>query len=112
MVERIACLGYYLGEFRGTKHFKTADIVWLNTEAAAGRITNASRDMDNADRHSGYIVSAGSGKKQLTVRGEAVVRALPDREAVQAAMKEHPHRPKRGPGANRKKRDQNGSADA
>jgi hypothetical protein len=95
LVERVACLAYYLARHRGMNHFKTADIVALNTEAAAHRFGNPSRDVDNADRHNGYLVSAGNGKKQLTVRGEAVVEALPDRESVKAALKDHPHKQRR-----------------
>ncbi|MFH9427146.1 hypothetical protein ACH4JZ_02545 [Streptomyces sp. NPDC017615] len=92
LVERIACLGYYLTFYRGTPHFKTGDLVLLNTEAAAPKFGNASRDADKADRQSGYLVSAGKGLKQLTPRGEAVVQALPDREAVKAALQEHSYR--------------------
>jgi hypothetical protein len=95
LVERVACLAYYLTRYRGISHFKTSDIVALNTEAAAHRFGNPSRDVDNADRHNGYLVSAGNGKKQLTVRGEAVFEALPDREAVRSALKEHSHKPPR-----------------
>ncbi|NEB95209.1 hypothetical protein [Streptomyces bauhiniae] len=92
LVERIACLAYYLTVYRGTPHFKTSDLVLLNTEAAAPRFGNASRDADNADRQNGYLVSAGKGIKQLTPRGEAMVQALPDRGAVKAALEEHPYR--------------------
>lgn len=95
LVERVACLAYYLTRHRGNAYFKTADIVDLNTEAAARRFGNPSRDVDNADRQSGYIVSAGNGNKQLTVRGEAVVVALPDRDAVKAALNEHPYKVRR-----------------
>jgi hypothetical protein len=102
LVERVACLAYYLVHHRGTQHFKVADIVALNTEAAAHKFGNPSRDMDNADRQNGYIVSAGNGAKQLTVRGEAVVEALPDREAVKVALKEHAHKAKRSPNSGKK----------
>lgn len=102
LVERVACLAYYLTRYRGINHFKTVDIVSLNTEAAAHRFGNPSRDVDNADRHNGYLVSAGNGKKQLTVRGEAVVEALPDREAVRSALKDHPHKIRRSVNAAKK----------
>jgi hypothetical protein len=101
--ERVACLAYYLTHHRDLPHFKTADIVQLNTEAAAHKFANPSRDMDNADRHSGYIVSAGGGAKQITVRGEAMVSALPDRDAVGLALREHPFRPKRARESSAKK---------
>ncbi|MEW2145288.1 hypothetical protein AB0869_21000 [Micromonospora vinacea] len=102
LVERVACLAYYLTHFRNVPHFKTPDIVQLNTEAASHRFGNPSRDVDNADRQNGYIVSAGNGAKQLTVRGEALVDALPDRDAVAAALKEHPHKSKRPSPAGKK----------
>lgn len=94
-VERIACLAYYLTHYRNTPHFKSSDIAGLNLEAAGQKFGNLPRDLDNADRQSGYVVSAGQGAKQVTVRGEAVVAALPDREAVKAAVRDHPYRLKR-----------------
>jgi hypothetical protein len=90
--ERVACLGFYLSEYRGTPHFKTTDIVALNTEAAQSRMLNAARDLDNAERSSGYLASAGTGKKQISSRGKALVRALPSREDVEAALKDYPIR--------------------
>ncbi|MDQ7805655.1 hypothetical protein Q5425_18070 [Amycolatopsis sp. A133] len=97
-VERIACLAYYLAHHRDTPHFKASDISALNLEAAGQKFGNLPRDLDNADRQSGYVVSAGQGAKQMTTRGDAVVEALPDREAVKAALHEHPHRQKRSSG--------------
>lgn len=96
--ERIACLAYYLTYHRGVRHFKAKDIDALNTEAAGQRLGHLSRDIDNTDRQSGYIVSAGTGLKQLTVRGEAVVKALPARDAVKEAIREHRYRAKRSSG--------------
>ncbi|MEJ3747894.1 hypothetical protein WEI85_31960 [Actinomycetes bacterium KLBMP 9797] len=93
--EKVACLGFYLSEYRGTTHFRTTDIVSLNTEAAQPRMQNAGRDLDNAERSSGYLAAAGSGKKQISARGKALVRALPNREAVDAALGEHPIRRRR-----------------
>ncbi|HVQ94688.1 MAG TPA: hypothetical protein VMU51_26865 [Mycobacteriales bacterium] len=88
--ERIACLAYYLTHYRGQRAFKAPDLATLNTEAAQPKFGNASRDVDNADRTSGYLVSAGNNQKQLSPRGEAVVLALPDRDAVGLAQKNHP----------------------
>ena len=101
-VERIACLSYYLANYRDVRHFKSAEIADLNIEAAGQKFGNLSRDVDNADRSSGYIVSAGKGAKQLTTRGEAVVEALPDREAVKLALQEYPYRVKRSSGSGKK----------
>lgn len=95
LVERMACLAYYLDHFRSTPHFKTGDLVQLNTEAAAPKFSNPSRDADNADRQNGYLVTAGKGLKQITPRGEAVVEALPDRDAVSSALRENPYKVRR-----------------
>ncbi|ACU38564.1 hypothetical protein [Actinosynnema mirum] len=92
--EKIACLAYYLTYHRGMQHFKTADIVALNTEAASAKFANPSRDVAKTEDRCGYIVAAGNGMKQLTTRGEFFVLALPDREAANVALGEHPHRPK------------------
>ena len=94
-MDTIACLGYYLTHYRGMPHFKVTDVVVLNTEAAASKIGNPSRDFDNADRQSGYLTAVGNGKKQLTIRGEAMVEALPGREAVRGVLEKHPYKPRR-----------------
>jgi hypothetical protein len=95
-VERMACLAFFSAHGRGTPTFKAADLNALNVEAAAAKFTNPGRDFDNADRASGYLVDAGEGKKQLSMRGEAVVNALPDRDAVKKALAEHPHKRRSG----------------
>ncbi|WNF26191.1 hypothetical protein RI138_04830 [Streptomyces sp. C11-1] len=95
LVERIACLGYYLAHHRETPHFTVKDIVQLNTEAAAHKFGNPSRDVDKADRQSGYLVTAGYGKKQVTPRGEMVVEALPDRGALKAVLSDTPFKSRR-----------------
>lgn len=97
-VERIACLAYYLLKFRGIQSVRSIELSGLNLEAAGQKFGNISRDIDNADRQNGFIVTAGTGAKQLTARGEAVVEALPDREAVKRATQEHPYRSKRQSG--------------
>jgi hypothetical protein len=112
-VERVACLAFFLTRYRGIQNFKAADIAALNTEAAAPKFGNASRDLDNADRQYGFIVSSGGGAKQLTVRGEKVVEALPNRDAVEQALAEHEHRRKRSTGSSRKaSRSGNGNENA
>lgn len=92
-VERVACLAFYLRHYRATETFRTRDVTELNTEAAGPRLTPD--DVGNADRNSGFIVAAGPRSKQITIRGEALVLALPDREAVKQGLAEHPHRRKR-----------------
>jgi hypothetical protein len=101
-VERVACLAYYLSRYRNAQHLKASDIANLNTEAAGQKFGNLPRDIDNADRRNGYIVSAGKGVKQLTTRGEAIVEALPDSEAVKRALQENPYRAKRSSGGGKK----------
>ncbi|MET9976549.1 hypothetical protein ACFYOI_10100 [Streptomyces microflavus] len=95
LVERIACLGYYLAHHRETEHFTIKEIVQLNTEAAAHKFGNPSRDVDQADRHYGFLVTAGYGLKQVTPRGEALVRALPDREGVKSVLRDIPFKSRR-----------------
>ncbi|MGI5458858.1 hypothetical protein ACQEWB_37920 [Streptomyces sp. CA-249302] len=109
-VERVACLAYYLDHYRSTPHFKTPDIVDLNTESAGPKLGNPSRDVDNADRGSGFLVTAGKGTKQLSVRGEALVDALPDREAAKAALSEHPYRPRKREIGNKKSQANGGAS--
>jgi len=89
--ERLTCLAYYSTYARSTPSFKAPDLVALNTEAAGPRIANPSRDIDNCERGSGYLVGAGGGARQISARGEALVNALPDREAVKEALAEHRH---------------------
>jgi hypothetical protein len=92
-VERIACLGYYLGHYRDQPHFKTLDISKLNTEAAQSKFSNAANAVNNATTY-GYLVPASKGMKQLSAGGEMFVEALPDRDAAAAALANT--RPKRG----------------
>lgn len=88
--EKIACLAYYLTHCRNVHHFKTADIISLNTEAAQPKkMQNPSRDVAKAETRNGYLVSAGAGNRQISTLGEAIVAALPDRDAVEAAAKDH-----------------------
>lgn len=101
--ERITCLAYYLTNYRQTPHFKTRELTDLNTKEAAGTpFSNAAVAVSNATRDQ-YLSPAGSGKKQITVRGEAVVDALPDREKVTAALAENPARRRKPSKAKRRK---------
>lgn len=93
--ERVTCLAYYLLHARNIQHFKTADITKLNTEAAQSELSNPSVAVDNATRTSRYLASASGGKKQITPLGEAVVDALPNHDAVKAAIAEHGKRKRR-----------------
>ena len=93
-VERVACLAYYLREFRDTPHFKTIEINKLNTEAAQAKFSNASAAISNAIA-AGLIVSAGSGTRQVSADGEQYVQALPDRAAAKATIVNRPKRPRK-----------------
>jgi hypothetical protein len=86
--ERVACLAYYLANYRNMPHFKTGDITKLNTESAH-HFTNAAVFVMHATSSYHYLAAAGGGKKQITPLGEAVVDALPDRAAVTAAIAEN-----------------------
>lgn len=88
--EKMACLAYYLTHYRDMPRFKTEHIVQLNSEAAQRGFGNPHASTKNAIDQSGYLVSAGEGFRQITVRGEAVVNALPDRDAVRKAQEAFP----------------------
>jgi hypothetical protein len=84
-VERVACLAYYLTQYREQPHFKTLDISKLNTEAAQIKFSNPAMAVNNASTY-GYLTQATKGNKQISAAGEMFVEALPDRDAAQAAM--------------------------
>ncbi len=80
-VERVACLAYYLANYRGTPHVKTRDISAINTESAHRAFSNAASAVENATRL-GYLVPSIKGSKQLSALGEQFVEALPDRDVA------------------------------
>ena len=84
-IERVACLAYYLTQYRDTKHFKTLDISKLNTEAAQRKFANATNSVYKATQR-GVLAPAPKGTKQLAAEGERLVDALPDRAAAKAAL--------------------------
>lgn len=94
-VERVACLAYYQTNIRNGQTFKTEDLTALNREAAQSPISNPTRAVANATSQNAYLAPAGEGSKQITAKGEAVVEALPDRNAVAAAIDAHPARRRR-----------------
>jgi hypothetical protein len=93
-VERVACLAYYLTQFRSISSFKTLDLSKLNTEAAQPKFSNAANSVNNAVKR-GYLVPSNKGFRQLSAAGEQFVRALPDRVAARQAM--DAARPRRRP---------------
>jgi hypothetical protein len=90
--ERVTCLAYYLSHFRETPQFKTAEITATNVDAAQKPLSNPTVAVNDAANKYNFLAPAGSGRKQITARGEAVVEALPDREKVKAALEDHPMR--------------------
>lgn len=103
-VERVACLAYYLANFRDASHFKTIDISKLNTEAAQRKLANATKAVNNAMAY-GYLAPATKGQKQLSAAGELFVQALPDRDAAKEAIRAA--RPKRKLKASKKIAEEN-----
>jgi hypothetical protein len=101
-VERVTCLAYYLTHARNTPHFKTKELTDLNTEAAGAKISNPAQATGNAKDRNGYLAEAGGGKRQITPLGEAVVLAMPDREAVAKAIADGPRKVRRRPGPRKK----------
>jgi hypothetical protein len=87
--ERVACLAYCLTHFKNTPMFKTQDITKMNSEAGQSNLYNSTAFVNNSLRCQ-YLSSAGGGRKQITPRGEAVVNALPNREAVTQALIDYP----------------------
>ena len=83
-IERVACLAYYLACYRSKRHFKTADISKLNTEAAQNTF-NASQAIKNAT-NAGFLAPVSRAMKQLSAQGERYVDELPDQVAAKAVM--------------------------
>jgi hypothetical protein len=85
-MQRMACLAYYLIHYRNQQFFKTIDLSQLNTEAAQPKFANPSKTAGNA-MTAGYFVSGDKkGTKQLSVKGEDFVNALPDQMEAKAIM--------------------------
>lgn len=93
-IERMACLAYFLTHHRNQPTFRTSDLRKMNIDAAGPRLSNPSVAARNAVNQ-GYLSLAGGGRKQLAVRGEAVVLALPNRASVKTALDQHPIRKRR-----------------
>jgi hypothetical protein len=84
-VERLTVLAYYLSKNRDMASFKTAELEDLNKEAAGRRFSNAPNTAKNAVKKN-YLTAAGGRERQITHLGEKVVEAMPDRDAVEAAL--------------------------
>lgn len=101
-VEKIACVAFFLTHYASTAKFKTTDLERIATDAAID-ISNFPRAVDNATRQSKFLAKAGAGTKQISILGETVVEALPDRDAVAAALKEKPTRRRKRKSTGKKK---------
>jgi len=93
--ERVACLAYYLTHHRKAPQFGSEELGKLQTEASIPPLRDMKTAVANATSSAGYLAPAGQGQKQITVRGEAVVGALPDRDAVKQAMSDNKLRRRR-----------------
>jgi len=88
--EQIACLAFYLEKHHGLPSYKTIEITKANVDARANKIPNPSLYVANTKQKYGFLSPVGGAKVALSARGEALVAALPDREAVKAALEAHP----------------------
>lgn len=94
--EQVTCVGYFLEKTQGVENFNTKDITVANTAARATKIPNPSLYVNHCQNTYGYFSNVGSGKKAMTTRGEALVEALPDRDAVKTALENNPFKKKSG----------------
>jgi hypothetical protein len=101
--ERIACLGFFLRNARKITEFGADEIKDINKEAAQLPISNLPQIINDTTRKYGFLSPAGEGKKQMTVLGDAIVEALPDREAVKTAHAEYRPRKRKRRAAKKKK---------
>ncbi|MGN6294250.1 MAG: hypothetical protein ACTHMV_16000 [Chitinophagaceae bacterium] len=88
--EQIICLGYFLEKIQGLEIFESKDMTEANTAARVTKIPHTSLYLKSCFAQYGYLVQVGGGKKALCARGEALVEALPDRDAVKAALENNP----------------------
>ena len=91
-VERVACLGYYLSQHRGTKRFKAGDIRDLSAEVGY-KFSNTMTSVNNTTR-AGLLSAMSRGIKQLSATGRRYVDKLPDRAAARDATRK-PKAPKK-----------------
>ena len=85
-VQKIACLAFYLTNYKDKPHFKTSDLKAVNIEAGGAAFSNIAQAVVNATRQNKFLSPVGKGNKQITTLGEDVVEALPDQEKVKAVL--------------------------
>lgn len=88
--ERVTCLAFYLEKVEGQTEIKTKDITSANTAARLSKMSNPTLFVQHATKTYGFLTPLAHGKYGVSTRGEALVEALPDREAVKAALAQHP----------------------
>lgn len=93
--ERVACIVYYLENEKNYESIKTQDVYDANTEARQPKLSNASFFVRDAAFKYGYLTTLGYGKYGVSSRGESVVEALPDRDAVSLALEQQPFKRKK-----------------
>jgi hypothetical protein len=99
-VARATTLAYFLTHRKSQPTYKTADLSKARVDAALTDF-NMSRAVSNAQR-AGYLTTAGKkGMYQVTSRGEALVDAMPDAEAVKKVRSEGPKRRRKPRGKKR-----------
>lgn len=90
-IERVAVYGYYLAHHQDKPEFNGRDLDAFRKDVRGPAFSNIKVHIDNATK-AGHLTSVGGGNKGITARGEALVNALPDREAVKAALEAQPTR--------------------
>ncbi len=88
--EQISCLWYFLEKHSGLDGFGTKEIDKANKDARVTKIPNTSMYLWDTSTKYGFLTSIGKGKKAMSTRGEALVEALPNREAVAKALEDNP----------------------
>jgi len=83
--ERVLCLAYYLTHHKNQPKFKTRELTLLNSQAGEPDLSNGSMIVSNLEKQR-LLGQTGRGYKRITNHGDAVVEALPDREAVKVAF--------------------------
>jgi hypothetical protein len=86
-LERYLCLAFFMTRYKNASTFSNKEIIKLNGEAGGHDFSNAAVTAGNATRQSKLLSTAGGGKKRITVRGEQLVEALPDRAKVKEITK-------------------------
>ncbi|WP_462252724.1 hypothetical protein [Ferruginibacter sp.] len=102
--EKIACIVYFLEKVQGLDGVKNMDIIQGNKDGRQPSFSNASVFINHAISRQHFLTSIGGSKKALSAKGEAIVNALPEREAVSKALAEHASKKKTAKKSTKKKK--------